>query len=73
MLKAEKGDSISDKEILRATINRLRLKLEQLESEILSIKQSDTFKTVSAIADWDVYFKQTKEKLQRELEYLEKE
>lgn len=73
ILKAEKGDSISDKEILRATIRRLKLKLKQLETEILNIQQSDTFKMVFAIEDWDIYFTQTKEKLQLELEKLKKE
>ena len=73
ILKAEKGDSISDKEILRATINRLKIKLKQLESEIINIKQSDTFKTVTSIEDWDIYFEQTKEKLKFELEELKKE
>lgn len=73
ILKAEKGDSISDKEILRATINRLRIKLKQLESQILYIKQSDTFKSVSSIEDWDIYFEQTKEKLKLELRELRKQ
>ena len=73
ILKAEEGDRISDKEILRATINRLKLKLQQLDSEILNIKQSDTFKTVTSIEDWDIYFEQTKEKLKSELEELKKE
>ncbi|MDA8819764.1 phospholipase D-like domain-containing protein [Schleiferiaceae bacterium] len=72
-LKAEERDRISDKEILKATINRLKRKLQQLESEILNIKQSDTFKTVSSIEDWDIYFEQTKEKLKSELEELKKE
>ena len=73
ILKAEKGDSISDKEILRATINRLKAKLKNIESEILNIKQSDTFKTVTFIEDWKIYFEQTKEKLKSELEELKKE
>ena len=73
ILKAEKGDSISDKEILRATINRLKAKLKNIEFEILNIKGSDTFKTVSSIEDWDIYFEQTKEKLKSELEELKKE
>jgi hypothetical protein len=73
ILKSEKGSSISDKEILRTTINRLKLKLKQLESEILNIKQSDTFKTVTSIEDWSLYFEQTKEKLKSELEDLKKE
>lgn len=73
ILKTEKGDIISDKEILRFTINSLKLKLEQLEFEILNIKQSDTFKTVTSIEDWNLYFEQTKEKLKSELEKLKKE
>ena len=73
ILKAEKGDCISDKEILRATINRLKLKLKQLETEILIAIQSDTFKTLTSIEDWDIYFEQTKEKLKSELEELKKE
>ena len=73
ILKAEKGNSISDKEILRATINRLKAKLKNIESEILNIKQSDTFKTVTSIDDWDIYFEQTKEKLKSELEELKRE
>lgn len=73
ILKAEKGESISDKEILRATIDRLKAKLKKIESEILSIKRSDTFKTVTSIEDWDLYFERTKEKLKSELEELKKE
>ena len=73
ILKAEKGDCISDKEILRDTINRLKLKLKQLETEILIAIQSDTFKTLTSIEDWDIYFEQTKEKLKSELEELKKE
>lgn len=73
ILKAEKGESISDKEILRATINRLKAKLKNIESEILYIKQSNTFKVVASINDWDQYFKKTKEKLQVELDELREE
>ena len=70
ILKAEKGDSISDKEILRATIYLLKDKLKNIESEILNIKQSTTFKTVNSIEDWSLYFEQTKEKLKSELKAL---
>jgi len=73
ILKTEKGDSISDKEILRATINRLKLKLKHLDVEILNIKKSDTFKTVTKIKNWDLYFEQTQEKLKTELEGLKME
>ena len=58
---------------MRTTINRLKLKLKYLESEILKIKQSDTFKKVTSIEDWDIYFEQTKEKLKSEFKKLKKE
>lgn len=73
ILNTVRGDSISDKEILRATISKLKSKLTQLESEIRYIKESDTFKMVASIEDWDLYFDQTKEKLKAELEELRKE
>ncbi len=73
ILLIEKSNSISDKEILRATINKLKQKLKKLEAEILAIKQSDTFKMVTSIKDWNLYFKQTKDKLKLELEELRTE
>jgi predicted amino acid-binding ACT domain protein len=51
----------------------LRLKVKILETEIITIKQSETFKTIININDWDDYFNTTKEKLQRELEELQLE
>ena len=55
------------------TVNRLRVKIKILETEIITIKQSETFKTIINIDDWDEYFNSTKEKLQRELEELKLE
>jgi hypothetical protein len=71
ILSTSKGDKLSDKDKLLETINRLRLKVKILETEIVTIKQSETFKTIINIDDWDNYFNMTKEKLQRELEELQ--
>ena len=73
ILKSTKGDALSDKEILKTTIKKLRFRLKQLEKEIMGIKQSDTFQTVMSIQDWDHYFENTKQELQYELEKLRKE
>ncbi|MEI6313206.1 MAG: phospholipase D-like domain-containing protein [Bacteroidota bacterium] len=73
ILSTSKGDKILDKDKLRATVNRLRVKVKILETEIITIKESDTFQTISSIEDWDEYFNLTKEKLQRELEELQLE
>ena len=73
LLSTGKGDSLTDKEKLRATIDSLRVKVKILESEIIAIKQSETFMTVNSLDDWDDYFNRMKEKLQRELEELQLE
>ena len=73
ILSTSKGDKLTDKDKLRETVNRLRVKVKILETEIITIKQSVTFKTIIDIDDWDGYFNRTKEKLQRELEELTQE
>jgi hypothetical protein len=65
-----KGDTISEKVILKATLEKLRHKLKQLEQEIIAIKESDTFKTINEITNWDTYFDETKYQLEQELESL---
>ncbi len=71
VLSTSKGDLLTDKDILKSTINRLHKKLKILESEITSIKQSETFKIILEIKDWDYYFENTKNKLRQELKDLQ--
>jgi len=73
ILKFELSDKIIDKDVLLQTIKKHKLKLEKLKLEIDRIKQSEAYKTVSGISDWDAYFKQTKEQLKIELEELKRE
>jgi len=70
MLVRTKGDKLDDKKLLKATIMQLKDKAKKLKEEIINIKQSDTYKTVDEIVDWDEYFNTTKDKLQKELEDL---
>jgi polyhydroxyalkanoate synthesis regulator phasin len=65
-----KSETITQKDVLRSAIAKLRRQIKQLEDEIIYIKQSETFKTVSSITNWDEYFRITKEKLEEELESL---
>lgn len=67
------SDTVSEKEKLKAAISKLRRKIKELENEILTIKQSEAYKTISSIADWNNYFAETKEKLAKELEELKNE
>jgi hypothetical protein len=68
-----KSETIQEKDLLKAAIAKLKRQIKTLETEIITIKESDTFKTVISIEDWDEYFNSTKEKLKRELEELELE
>ncbi|WPC10981.1 hypothetical protein LEQ04_09985 [Riemerella anatipestifer] len=58
---------------MKVAIAKLKRQIKVLETEIISIKESETFKTIISIEDWDDYFQKTKEKLQRELEDLQLE
>jgi hypothetical protein len=55
---------------LRATIIKLREKVTILETEIITIKESETLKMIQSITDWNEYFNRMKEKLLREFELL---
>ena len=65
-----KSEKVSEKDLLKVVIAKLKRQILALEAEIISIKDSDTFKTIRGIENWDDYFKRTKEKLQRELDEL---
>jgi hypothetical protein len=70
---AANGLKLMDKEILRNTIARLKQKLKKAETELLNIKKSEAFEKINSIEDWDLYFKETKEKLELELAQLSRE
>lgn len=68
-----KSETVQEKDVLKAAIAKLKRQIKILETEIITIKESDTYKTIISIEDWDDYFHRTKEKLQRELEELQLE
>jgi hypothetical protein len=68
-----KSETVQEKDLLKVAIAKLKRQIKILETEIITIKESDTFKTIISIEDWDDYFQKTKEKLQRELEELQLE
>lgn len=68
-----KSETVSEKELLKLAIARLRIQIDNLEKEIIAIKQSEAYKTIIGISDWDDFFKKTKIKLQKELEQLKLE
>lgn len=68
-----KSETVTEKNKLKAAIAKLKQQIKTLETEIVAIKESETFKTIISINDWDEYFNSTKEKLHKELEELKLE
>jgi len=66
-------ETVSKKDLLKAAIAKLGRQIKTLETEIIAIKKSDTFKTINSIDNWDDYFSHTKEKLIIELQALKLE
>lgn len=65
--------SISEKEKLKLEIQRLREKIQQLETEIYAIKESEEYQTIAEIEDWDDYFINLRQQLITEIERIEEE
>lgn len=68
-----KSETVQEKDLLKVAIAKLKRQIKILETEIITIKESNTFKSIINIEDWDDYFQRTKEKLKRELEELQLE
>ena len=68
-----KSDTVTEKDLLKVAIDKLKKQIKILETEIVSIKESETFQTIFSIKDWDEYFGSTKEKVEKEMEELRKE
>ncbi len=68
-----RSETVLEADLLKVAIAKLRRQIQTLETEIITIKQSDTYKTIISIADWDEYFRITKGKLQVEMEELKLE
>lgn len=66
-----KSESITEKLKLRAEVIKLRNLAEELRAELTELTNSETYKSIIKIEDWDSYFKETKEKLKQELKTIE--
>lgn len=66
-----KSDAINEKQLLQAEMEKQRLRVKQLKEQLQAIKESDTYKTISSIDNWDEYFANAKQKLRLQLDELE--
>ena len=66
-----KSDAITEKQLLQTEMEKLRLLIKELKEQLQTIKESDTYKTISSIDNWDEYFTNAKQKLRLQLNDLE--
>ncbi|MBP6024510.1 J domain-containing protein [Ferruginibacter sp.] len=66
-----KSDAISEKQLLQAEIKKLRLLVRELKEQVRGIKESNTYTTICNIDNWDQYFSNAKQNLQRQLNGFE--
>jgi hypothetical protein len=63
-------ESLSELERLRSWVEEYRLRVSDLLEELMAIKDSEEYRAISSIADWDAYFLSMKKELMEELEQL---
>jgi curved DNA-binding protein CbpA len=66
-----KSDAINEKQLMKTEIEKLKIRIEELQKELQLIKESEAYKTINGIGDWDEYFADTKEKLTEQINELE--
>lgn len=67
------SNKLNDKELLRAKITDMREKIEDVNAEIGSIKEDETYETLMEIDDLEDYFRTMKDGLQTQLNNLQEE
>lgn len=65
-----KSETITEKAKLIARLANLKQRRKQLEEDIITLKESETFQTIYNISDWNTYFEETKTQLEQELQNL---
>lgn len=69
----QKLDEIDEAEKLKADIRYLEDSLSILKMKLNELKISEPYILIASISDWDEYFTSTRDKLQYELESIQKE
>jgi len=69
----EPAEMPSEIDQLRRQVARLRLEVERYLTAISALRQTETFKTLSALTDWDNHFAEARKQLESECEKLQAE
>ena len=62
-----RSETVLEADLLKIAIAKLHIQIKILETDIIIIKQSETFNTIKNIAYWNKYFSITKGKLKSQL------
>ncbi len=65
-----KSDAINEKELLKAELEKQHLLVKEIKQQLQAIMESDTYKTINKIDDWDKYFNNAKQNLSVQLNEL---
>lgn len=68
----KKTENFIEIDYLNSKSEILELKIKKLEEEINELKESETYKKIEAIDDWNFYFEEQKKKLLAHLELLKR-
>lgn len=67
------SETIEDKELLKQKINEYKQNIKDIESELIEIKEDETYQTIAELDSWDEYFEKLKNELELEKDKLGKE
>jgi len=65
------SDKLENTEKLKHKIAELRAKVAAITEELEAIKEDETYKTIEEIDDWDAYFNEVRENLEKEYSMLQ--
>lgn len=65
-----KSDSTSEKNIMRAQIEKLQLRIKELKKQLQAIKESEIYRNICSIDNWDNYFSRIKQELLEQVKGL---
>ena len=70
---SEASETMSDLEMLRDEVARLRILIQEAREKLDEIKGSESWVTISELDDWDAYFEEKREQLLDEIERFKQE
>ena len=65
-----RSETITEKTLLKNERSRLQSLTAQLQTNVRTLQQSETYQTISQLTDWDVYFAEKRQQLAGQMDAL---